>query len=105
MDRRYRKVVESASGMGKLYEKSDFIDDVLYEYSILQSFTEVQTPRGSKVVSGPLELHGSIELKGISHTLSGKTYRLQTAEGVLFDIVIYKGDYVKNRYDFTKTDE
>ena len=102
MDRQYRKVVESASGMGKLYENSDFVDDVFYEYSILQSFTEVQSPTGNMVVPGLLELDGRVELKGDNRTLSGKTYRLQTEEGVLFDIVIYKGDYINKLYDFTK---
>jgi hypothetical protein len=102
MDRQFQKVVDSASGIGKLYENSDFIDDVSYVYSIMQTFVEVQDHSGNHVVPGVKELDGMVELKGDGHSLSGKTYRLETSEGILFDIVIYKGDYANKRYDFTK---
>lgn len=105
MDKRFQKLVESASGVGKLYDQSNFIDDVAYEYSIKQTFTEIQNLDGSHVVPGLMELDGKVELKGNERSLTGKMYRLETSEGVLFDIIIYKGDYVNKRYDFTKAAE
>jgi hypothetical protein len=102
MDRQFQKVVGSASGIGKLYEKSKFIDDVSYEYSIMQTFMEIQSQSGNQIVPGIKELNGKVELKGDGRSLSGNMYCLETSEGVLFDIIIHNGDYVKKRYDFTK---
>ncbi len=99
MSTRAREVVETDSGLGKLFCEDEFIGEVEYRYQIAQETISIQIQGGTKEVAGLQNLHGSFCTKSTIDLL-GKEMRLITSTGKELQITIMAGDPMVKVYIF-----
>lgn len=99
MENLSREIIETDSGLGKLFDDKEFIGEVNYRYKISQESISAQAKTGTEVTPGPQNLHGSFSTNSIVDLL-GKELRLITSNGKELRISIMAGDPVVKVYIF-----
>lgn len=101
MVKKFSKVVEKGSGNGKIFEKSELLDDVYYEFAISSEFISSESFNDTQILEGQKKISGSLKLLNKMIDLYGKSLLLELSDKQKWNIEIPGGDFINRKYRFT----